>query len=53
KELLDADGDILRNGGPAYPGLMPGVERDLPASGWGLPRRTGDESCPLNVKAVR
>nr|8HNR_A Chain A, Kunitz-type trypsin inhibitor [Albizia procera] len=44
KELLDADGDILRNGGTYY--IVPAFR----GKGGGLTlAKIGDESCPLNV----
>nr|AAB26177.1 Kunitz-type trypsin inhibitor A chain, ACTI-A [Acacia confusa, seeds, Peptide, 136 aa] [Acacia confusa] len=44
KELLDADGDILRNGGAYY--ILPALR----GKGGGLTlAKTGDESCPLTV----
>nr|4J2K_A Chain A, Trypsin inhibitor [Enterolobium contortisiliquum]4J2K_B Chain B, Trypsin inhibitor [Enterolobium contortisiliquum]4J2Y_A Chain A, Trypsin inhibitor [Enterolobium contortisiliquum] len=48
KELLDSDGDILRNGGTYY--ILPALR----GKGGGLElAKTGDETCPLNVVQAR
>ncbi|KAI9071283.1 hypothetical protein K1719_046758 [Acacia pycnantha] len=48
KELLDADGEILKNGGTYY--ILPALR----GKGGGLTlAETGDESCPLTVVQAR